>query len=71
MPRAGSKLAILVGLLERDGGATIKEMSAATGWQGNSVRGVLSGMLGKKLGLVIVSEKIAERGRVYLTPNIA
>ena len=33
MPRAGSKLAMLVVLLEREGGATVAELVAATGWQ--------------------------------------
>ena len=69
MPRAGTKLAILVGLLERDGGATVEEMMAGTGWQAHSVRGVLSGVLVKKFGLKIVSEKVEGRGRFYRAPH--
>lgn len=65
MPRAGTKLAMLVELLGRDGGATVAEMVAATGWQGHTVRGVMSGALVKKFGLQITSEKIEGRGRVY------
>lgn len=65
MPRAGSKLAILVALLARNEGATIAEMVAATGWQGHTVRGVMSGALAKKFGLRIGSEKVEGRGRVY------
>lgn len=65
MPRAGSKLSILVELLARKGGATIAEMAAATGWQLHSVRGVVSGMLSKKLGLEIGSEKTAGKDRFY------
>jgi hypothetical protein len=64
MPREGTKLAILVGLLGREEGATVEEMAAGTGWQAHSVRGVMSGMLAKKFGLVIESAK-CERGRVY------
>jgi hypothetical protein len=64
-PRAGSKLAMLVGLLERDGGATVDEMAAALNWQHHTVRGVMSGALAKKFGLVIVSEVTERRGRVY------
>jgi hypothetical protein len=45
MPRAGSKLVILVGLLERHGGATVEELVEATSWQPHSVRGVMSGVL--------------------------
>jgi len=65
MPRAGSKLAMLVALLARDGGATVAEMVAATGWQDHTVRGVMSGSLKKKFGLTIASEKVEERDRVY------
>ncbi len=48
-----------------EGGATIDEMAAATSWQPNSIRGALSGILKKKLGLDITSEKVEGRGRVY------
>lgn len=65
VPRVGSKLAILVELLSRDGGAAVEEMTAATGWQAHTVRGVMSGALAKKFGLAITSEKIEGRGRVY------
>jgi hypothetical protein len=52
-------------LLRRKEGATLADMSEATGWQAHSVRGALSGVVGKKLGLKVVSEKLPERGRVY------
>jgi hypothetical protein len=52
-------------LLRRPDGATIADMTDATGWQAHSVRGALSGVIGKKLGLKVVSEKEADRGRVY------
>jgi len=55
----------LVTLLGRPQGATIADMSQATGWQAHSVRGALSGIIGKKLGLTLLSEKLPERGRVY------
>jgi len=41
------------------------EIVAATGWQAHSARGAMSGALGKKLGLVVVSAKDDARGRVY------
>lgn len=45
-------------LLSREGGATIADMVAATGWQQHSVRGAMAGALKKKRGLVITSDKI-------------
>lgn len=65
MPRAGSKLAMLVEMLSREGGATTAEMVAATAWQGHTIRGVMSATLGKRFELQIVSDVIEERGRVY------
>src|SRR3954451_15381791 len=63
-PRAGSKQARVIGLLQRPQGATIDEVAAAMGWQQHTVRGLISGALKKKLGLPVVSEK-TERGRLY------
>lgn len=58
------KLGVLVGLLRRDAGATLADMTAATGWQAHSVRGALAGSLKKKLGLPVTSEKV-DGARVY------
>jgi hypothetical protein len=62
--RETSKQATMIKLLNRPGGATIDEMAKATGWQRHSVRGVISGVLKKRLGFSITSEK-EERGRIY------
>ncbi len=45
-------------------GATVDEVASVTGWQRHTVRGVFSGTLKKKLGLILASA-IEERGRVY------
>jgi len=63
--RTGTKQALLIAMLQRPEGATMQEIIAATAWQSHSARGAMSGALGKKLGLVVVSEKEAARGRVY------
>ena len=55
--RSASKLDQLEALLLRKDGATIAEMTGATGWQQHSVRGAMAGTL-KKRGLTITSEKI-------------
>ena len=59
-----SKQAMLVTLLKRTSGVTIEEMMKVTGWQQHSVRGVLSGVLKKKLGLSVSSAQ-EDRGRIY------
>ena len=62
--QGASKQSTLIKLLERPGGASIDEMIKATGWQRHSIRGMMSGILKKRLGLSIASEK-EERGRIY------
>jgi hypothetical protein len=52
-------------LLKRAGGVTSKELMQATGWQPHSVRGFLSGTVGKKMGLKVVSAKAESGERSY------
>lgn len=63
--RAGTKQAQIIALLERPEGATIAEIVAATAWQAHSARGLISGVLKKKLGLAVGSIKEDGRGSVY------
>src|ERR1700748_3755607 len=67
-PREGTKFATVIGLLEREGGATIFDLQAATGWQQHSVRGVLAGALKTRFGLTVTSEK-TDGVRVYRAAN--
>ena len=67
-PREGTKQATLIAMLRAPDGATIEEISAATGWQSHTVRGAMAGALKKKLGLEVISEKVEGRGRVYRLP---
>jgi hypothetical protein len=63
--RANTKTASVIALLERPTGASLKTIMGATGWQAHSVRGFISGQLGKRLGLRVKSfERDGER--VYL-----
>ena len=63
--RPGSKTNKVLNLLKRPGGVTAKELMKATGWQPHSVRGFLSGTIGKKMGLSITSAKSDEGERRY------
>jgi hypothetical protein len=63
--REGSKTAQLLDLLKRPGGATAKELMKATGWLPHSVRGFISGTLGKKMGLAVESAKGEDGERSY------
>jgi hypothetical protein len=63
--REGSKAAKVLAMLQQSKGATLKELMKATGWQAHSVRGFISGALGKKLGLSVESTKRDDDDRVY------
>ena len=63
--RTGTKQAALIALLQRPEGANIAEVASETGWLGHTIRGAISGVLKKRLGLAITSEKIEGRGTVY------
>src|SRR5713101_3136882 len=63
--RDGSKTATVLEMLKRKNGATLKELMKATGWQAHSVRGFLSGTVGKKMELTVTSTKGEDGERSY------
>jgi len=63
--RQGSKTAKILTLLKRPGGASLPELRKTTGWQAHSVRGFLSGVLKKKMGLRLHSSRRENGERVY------
>ena len=65
--REGSKKAIVLELIRRPDGASLKEIADATQWQAHSIRGFISGSLGKKIGLAVESFKRADGERAYRT----
>jgi hypothetical protein len=63
--RDGSKTATILDLLKRKDGVTLKELMKVSGWQAHSVRGFLSGTVGKKLVLAVTSTKGDDGERTY------
>lgn len=61
----------LIALLNTPSGTTIEAMTTLTGWQPHTVRGVISAVLRKKLGLNVVCEKTAEGNHYKIIPNAA
>jgi hypothetical protein len=65
IPRSGSKTAKVLALLKRPNGASLQQLSKATGWQSHSVRGFLSGTVRKKMGLRLRVDKLPDGTRSY------
>lgn len=63
-PRPTSKIAKVVEMLRKPGGATIKAIMDATDWQAHSVRGAIAGAIKKKMGLKVVAETRGDE-RIY------
>jgi hypothetical protein len=64
------KIGQLVALLRRDYGASIDDMTRATGWQAHSVRGAISGAIKRGLGLSVASEVTDGIRRYRIAPQV-
>ena len=63
--RPDTKLAAIIDAMRNPDGATIAQMMAGTGWQAHTVRGAISGMVRKRLGFEVVTEKSVDGQRAY------
>jgi len=64
VPKSGTKIELVIALLQQPSGATLQEIMAATGWQPHSVRCFISAQLSKRLGFRVKSFE-REGERVY------
>ncbi len=62
--QSGTKQSRLIALLQISGDCSIAQMTDLTGWQPHTVRGVISAVLRKRLGLNVVCESSAS-GNTY------
>jgi hypothetical protein len=63
--RRGTKTADVLAMLRHSKGATLRQLMQATGWQAHSVRGFISGTLGKRMRLTVASTKAEDGQRRY------
>lgn len=66
--REGSKKATILAMLRSQTGATLPQIMEATGWQPHTVRGFISGAIGKQLGLAVQSTRTEKGERLYRIP---
>jgi hypothetical protein len=62
-PRDGSKLALVIELLQLADGATIVDLTQATGWLPHTTRAALTGL--RKRGYAVIRERIGTEDSVY------
>jgi hypothetical protein len=62
-PRAGSKLARVIDLLQRSDGATILHLMETTGWLPHTTRAALTGL--RKRGYAVVRERVDRGDSIY------
>ena len=63
--RPGTKQAKVIEMLQRPEGATIAQIYEQVCWQHHTIRGSLHGVLKKRLGFTITSEKMDDGDRIY------
>ncbi|GCB06783.1 hypothetical protein PSUB009319_44140 [Ralstonia sp. SET104] len=65
-----TKQAQLIALIKQASGASLADLMSATGWQAHSVRGVISGVLRKRLQLPVVCETVDGARRYRIAESV-
>jgi hypothetical protein len=68
-PRDGSKLALVIDLLRRADGASIVDLTEATGWLPHTTRAALTGL--RKRGYTVVRQRVDAGASVYRISHAA
>lgn len=58
-----SKQTRIIAMLQQASGTTLADLMTITGWQSHSVRGVMSGILKKRMNLNVISERVDGQAR--------
>jgi hypothetical protein len=69
LPRSGSKQALVIALLRREGGASLDDLIAETDWLPHTTRAALTGL--RKKGYTIEKSKSEDGTTVYALPSPA
>jgi len=68
VPRDGSKLALVIEHLQRADGATIIDLTQATGWLPHTTRAALTGL--RKRGYAVIRERVGAGDSVYRISDV-
>lgn len=67
--KRATKQSVLIDMLQTGKGASISQLTEATGWQPHTLRGAISNIVRKKLGHTVITTRALNGERVYRIPD--